>query len=182
MKQVIYASFSKDITKLELDNRYIAYKAASEAIVLLKNDGILPLKEDSLALFGSGARKTIKGGTGSGEVNERYSVSIYSGLLNKGFNITSNKWLDDYDLEFKEALDLLAYVKKPLLVPSANRSDHSPARTREEVVAIFSDEVKVVVPGQISSGEPSTIVDLTGPEMKLIRKGPIPFEELNQLI
>ena len=82
----------------------------------------------------------------------------------------------------KEALELLNYVKKPLLVPSANRADQSPARTCGEVVAIFGDEVKVVVPGQISSGEPSTIVDLTGPEIKLVRKGPIPFEELNQLI
>ena len=82
----------------------------------------------------------------------------------------------------KEALELLNFVKKPLLVPSANRADQSPARTCEEVVAIFGDEVKVVVPGQINSGEPSTIIDLTGPEMKLVRKGPIPFEELNQLI
>ena len=106
MKQTIYASKTKDITSLELENRHIAYIAASEAIVLLKNDGILPLKEEKLALFGSGARKTIKGGTGSGEVNERYSVSIYSGLLNRGFVVTSNKWLDDYDLEYKEALDL----------------------------------------------------------------------------
>ena len=111
MKQLIYASSTKDITRLELENRYIANIAASEAIVLLKNDGILPLKEDSLALFGSGARKTIKGGTGSGEVNERYSVSIYSGLLNKGFKITSNKWLDDYDLEFKDALDLFNSIR-----------------------------------------------------------------------
>ena len=79
----------------------------------------------------------------------------------------------------KEALDLLNYVKKPLLVPSANRADQSPARTCEEVVAIFGDEVKVVVPGQIESGEPSTIVDLTGPVLKVIRKGPIPLEELN---
>ena len=79
----------------------------------------------------------------------------------------------------KEALDLLNHVKKPLLVPSANRADQSPARTCEEVVAIFGDEVKVVVPGQIESGEPSTIVDLTGPELKVIRKGPIPLEELN---
>ena len=79
----------------------------------------------------------------------------------------------------KEALDLLSFVKKPLLVPSANRADQSPARTCEEVVAIFGDEVKVVVPGQIESGEPSTIVDLTGPELKVIRKGPIPLEELN---
>ena len=79
----------------------------------------------------------------------------------------------------KEALDLLNFVKKPLLVPSANRADQSPARTCEEVVAIFGDEVKVVVPGQIESGEPSTIVDLTGKELKVIRKGPIPLEELN---
>ena len=82
----------------------------------------------------------------------------------------------------KEALELLNYVKKPLLVPSANRADQPPARTSEEAVAIFGDEVKVVVPGQIQSGEPSTIVDLTGSEIKLVRKGPIPFEELNQLI
>ena len=111
MRQLIYASSTKDITRLELDNRYIANIAASEAIVLLKNDGILPLKSEKIALFGSGARKTIKGGTGSGEVNERYSVSIYSGLLNKGFKITSNRWLDDYDLEFKEALDLFNSIR-----------------------------------------------------------------------
>ena len=61
----------------------------------------------------------------------------------------------------------------------ANRADQSPARTCEEVVAIFGDEIKVVVPGQIESGEPSTIVDLTGKELKVIRKGPIPLEELN---
>lgn len=82
----------------------------------------------------------------------------------------------------KEALDLLKYVKKPLLVPSANRANQPPARIYEEVVAIFGDEVKVVVPGRISSGEPSTIIDLTGEEIKLVRKGPIPFEELNRLI
>ena len=79
----------------------------------------------------------------------------------------------------KEALELLAFVKKPLLVPSANRADQIPAHTSEEVAAIFGDEIKVVVPGQIQSGEPSTIIDITGPEMKLVRKGPIPFEELN---
>ena len=82
----------------------------------------------------------------------------------------------------KEALELLNYVKKPLLVPSANRADQSPARTCEEVVAIFGDEVKVVVPGKIESGEPSTIVDLTGPELKVVRKGPISLEELSQLV
>lgn len=82
----------------------------------------------------------------------------------------------------KEALELLNFVKKPLLVPSANRADQTPARTCEEVVAIFGDEIKVVVPGQIESGEPSTIVDLTGEELKVVRKGPISLEELGQSI
>ena len=82
----------------------------------------------------------------------------------------------------KEALDLLKFVKKPLLVPSANKADQKPALSEKEVKAIFGDEVAVIVPGKISSGEPSTIVDLTGEEIKLIRKGPIPFDELSQLV
>ena len=82
----------------------------------------------------------------------------------------------------KEALDLLKFVKKPLLVPSANKADQKPALSEEEVKAIFGDEVAVIVPGKISSGEPSTIIDLTGEEIKLIRKGPIPFDELSQLV
>ena len=79
----------------------------------------------------------------------------------------------------EEALELLNYVKKPLLVPSANKADHKPALSKEEVESIFHDEIAVIVPGQISSGEPSTIIDLTGSEIKLIRKGPISLEELN---
>ena len=81
-----------------------------------------------------------------------------------------------------EALALLELLKKPLLVPSANRADEKPALSEQEVKDIFGNEIAVIVPGQISSGLPSTIIDLTGPEMKLVRKGPIPFEELNQLI
>ena len=82
----------------------------------------------------------------------------------------------------KEALELLKFVKKPLLVPSANRADQKPALSEEEVKNIFKDEIRVIVPGQISSGEPSTIVDLTGEEIKLIRKGPILLEELNRYL
>ena len=82
----------------------------------------------------------------------------------------------------KEALELLRFVKKPLLVPSANKADQKPALSADEVKAIFKDEIDVIIPGEISSGEPSTIIDLTGDEIKLIRKGPIPLEELNQLI
>ena len=84
--------------------------------------------------------------------------------------------------ENKEALELLEAVKKPLLVPSANRSDQKPAMSDEEVVDIFKDEVAVIVKGKAVGGLPSTIVDLTGEQIKLIRKGPISLEELEALI
>lgn len=71
------------VTKRELDNRKVARRAAAEGMVLLKNEGILPLKEGTkIALYGVGASRTIKGGTGSGDVNERETVSIYQGMKN----------------------------------------------------------------------------------------------------
>ena len=82
----------------------------------------------------------------------------------------------------KEALELLNFVKKPLLVPSANKADQKPALNDEEVKNIFGDEIRVVIPGKAIGGQASTIIDLTGREIKLIRKCPIPLEELNLLI
>ena len=88
-----------EITDREVRNQAAARKAAGEGIVLLKNDGsILPLKAGSaIGLFGSGAAHTVKGGTGSGDVNERRSVTIYQGLLNAGFDIVSKDWIENYE-------------------------------------------------------------------------------------
>ena len=48
------------------------YSHLGECIVLLKKNNDFPLKEaGNIALYGSGARQTIKGGTGSGEVNKK---------------------------------------------------------------------------------------------------------------
>ncbi len=70
----------------------------AECAVLLKSDGAFPLKAPGeIVLFGSGARKTVKGGTGSGEVNSRYFVTIEAGLETAGFTVTSKAWLDAYD-------------------------------------------------------------------------------------
>ena len=81
-----------------------------------------------------------------------------------------------------EALALLKYVGKPLLVPSANRADQKPALNDQEVKAIFGDEVKVIIPGESKSGEPSTIIDLTGDKIKLVRQGPISLDDINSLV
>lgn len=95
----------------ERSSRIIARKAAAEGIVLLKNDGILPLKAGaSVALYGGGARYTIKGGTGSGSVNNRSNVNIDEGLRNAGFQITTDDWLNDYDSCYQHSYE--RWVKK----------------------------------------------------------------------
>ena len=85
------------VTERELRNRKLARKAAAEGMALLKNEGILPLqKNDKIALFGGGAVATVKGGTGSGDVNEREVVSIYQGLQDAGLEFTNKEWLEGY--------------------------------------------------------------------------------------
>ena len=63
----------------------LARRAAASGIVLLKNTGVLPLEPVSaVALFGTGASRTVKGGIGSGDVNNRANVSIFEGLQAAG--------------------------------------------------------------------------------------------------
>ena len=78
---------------MEIRHKELARTSAAEGIVLLKNDGALPIQPCPIALFGMGAEYTTKGGTGSGEVNERHAVNIREGLENACFTITTNSWL-----------------------------------------------------------------------------------------
>jgi len=72
--------------------------AAPECMVLLKSDGSFPLQETGkLALYGNGARHTLKGGTGSGDVYVRSFKSIEEALEAEGFTLTTGDWLDGYD-------------------------------------------------------------------------------------
>lgn len=103
MKRIIAAKTDDRITDIERRNRELAREAAREGIVLLENDGTLPLKPCKIALYGTGAKNTVKGGTGSGEVNVRHSVSIYEGLKNVGFTILSERSLEICDGLLKEA-------------------------------------------------------------------------------
>ena len=75
-----------------------------ECMVLLKSDGSFPLDAPcKIALYGNAARKTIKGGTGSGDVNVRHYPGIEEGLENAGFTITTKAWLDGYDALWAKA-------------------------------------------------------------------------------
>ncbi|MFV5689878.1 glycoside hydrolase family 3 N-terminal domain-containing protein [Flavobacterium sp. ZT3R25] len=72
------------------ENAEVTRQAAAEGVVLLKNNNnVLPFTSKSapLAVFGITSYDFISGGTGSGDVNEAYSVSLIDGLTNSGFSI-----------------------------------------------------------------------------------------------
>ncbi len=66
----------------------ITRQSAAEGMVLLKNENTLPLSAgQNVALLGVTSYEFIAGGTGSGDVNEAYTVSLEEGLRNAGFSI-----------------------------------------------------------------------------------------------
>lgn len=79
-------------------HKSVARAAATQGMVLLKNtDQTLPLLSSSkVALFGNTAYHTIAGGTGSGDVNKAYTLSIYDGFKGTGYNNVDTQLGDGY--------------------------------------------------------------------------------------
>jgi beta-glucosidase len=77
------------------ENAQIARAAAAESMVLLKNNAkTLPLASGSkVALFGVNQLELIAGGTGSGNVNKMYTVTLSDGLFKAGYTLNSDLYL-----------------------------------------------------------------------------------------
>ena len=68
-------------------------------------------------------------------------------------------------------LKLLDRIGGPVVSSSANLSGQRPAETADEVVRIFGNQLDLVIDGGPRHGVPSTLVDVTGPIPRLLRRG-----------
>ena len=68
----------------------VTRQSAAEGMVLMKNGGVLPFTEKikNVALYGNTSYDFIAGGTGSGNVNHAYVVSLLDGLKNGGYTVS----------------------------------------------------------------------------------------------
>jgi len=94
-----------EINEYEINHINKLDEYLSECTVLLKKNGDFPLNdgEKQIYLYGNGIRRTVKGGTGSGEVNSRSVDTIEEAFIKGGFKILSNKFLDEYDKVYEKA-------------------------------------------------------------------------------
>ena len=128
----------------------VTRQSALEGMVLLENKGVLPLKDvKNVAVFGCTSFDFIAGGTGSGNVNRAYTVSLLDGLKNAGFNVdesnkeTTLKHIAEEAAAFKASLEgkdqLAAFFPAPRpseLVP-ANKEVEASAKANDIAIITF---------------------------------------------
>lgn len=81
-----------EVTESEAKNLEDAIYVATQSMVLLENNGTLPLDfgtTTQVALYGMGARNTVMGGMGSGAVPAREVINVYDALVDAGVGIVN---------------------------------------------------------------------------------------------
>ncbi len=163
----------------------VTRQSAAEGMVLMENKDALPFKESvkNVALYGCTSYDFIAGGTGSGNVNHAYVVSLLDGLKNGGYTVSDElktayeKYIADAKEAQKKALDEMAKKDPKNAMLASFLPGTLPAEkqfTAEELTAqAEASDVALITIGRIS-GEflDRKVADfnLNDSEMKLIQQ------------
>ena len=133
----------------------VTRQSAVEGMVLLENNGVLPLASEisRVALFGTTSYDFIAGGTGSGNVNRAYTVSLLEGLRNAGYAIDAEleKTYTKYIKEETERLNPKSDDPMAMFMPKVRAGEFVPsARLLDKMVR--ANDVAIITLGR-NSGE-----------------------------
>ena len=163
----------------------VTRQSAAEGMVLMKNNEALPLKESvkNVALYGCTSYDFIAGGTGSGNVNHAYVVSLLDGLKNGGYTVSDElkTAYEKYIAECKEArkkeIEEMAKKDKQAAMLASFMPGTLPAEkqfTAEELAAqAEASDVALITIGRISGeflDRKAADFNLNDSEMKLIQQ------------
>lgn len=91
-----YESAFQSVAELKAAGLAKAEEVEAEGAVLLKNNGLLPLKGTEVSLFGATASSPVYGGTGSGAVDTADAPSYVDAMERSGLTVTNTDLLDWY--------------------------------------------------------------------------------------
>ena len=163
----------------------VTRQSAAEGMVLMKNNEVLPLKENvkNVALYGCTSYDFIAGGTGSGNVNHAYVVSLLDGLKNGGYNVSDElksayeKYIADCKEARKKEIEEMAKKDKQAAMLARFMPGTLPAEKQfsSEELAKQADasDVAVITIGRISGeflDRKAADFNLNDSEMKLIQQ------------
>lgn len=116
---------------------------ADEGIVLLDNQGTLPLAKNSkLNVFGWASTNPCYGGTGSGALSDAYpTVTLLEGLKNAGFEL--NTELSDFYTAYRADRPVVGMWAQDWTLPEPEASQYSDEMM--ENAKAFSDTAMVVI-------------------------------------
>ena len=116
---------------------------AEEGIVLVKNEGALPLSNTKLNVFGWSSTNPVYGGTGSGGLSESYpTVSLLEGLSNAG--IEYNTTISDFYTEFRDSRPTVGMWGQDWTIPEPTMEEYDAAGIFENAKE-YSDTALIVI-------------------------------------
>ncbi len=116
---------------------------ADEGIVLLDNDGTLPMAKNSkLNVFGWASTNPCYGGTGSGALSDAYpTVTLLEGLKNAGFEL--NTELSDFYTSYRADRPVVGMFSQDWTLPEPEAAQYTDEMMNN--AKAFSDTAMVVI-------------------------------------
>ena len=133
----------------------VTRQSAVEGMVLLENNGVLPLASEisRVAVFGTTSYDFIAGGTGSGNLHRAYTVSLLEGLRNAGYAIDAEleKTYTKYIKEETERLNPKSDDPMAMFMPKIRAGEFVPSAGLLDKM-VRANDVAIITLGR-NSGE-----------------------------